>query len=151
MKRFLILLLTALSVVGASDAMAQKKSSTKTTAAAPASLGEPIKQIVEVNEVVISDIQKLEKSDPSVIYQVLKTRAFMGPALEFASNNSDYRLTTADKKALIESYNKVLDAMKPGLVKAGYNQTNVNKMISDVKSVVASEINKLVTLQGFYM
>lgn len=158
MKRILALLLTALMVIGASDAMAQKKSSTtrskskaKTTAEAPATLGEPIKQIIEENQGVISDIQKLERESPSVVYQVLKTRAFMGPAVQIASENSDYRLTNADKKALIQSFNQVLDATKPGLVKAGYKQANVNKMISDMKSVMASEINKLVILRGFYM
>ena len=154
MKKAVLFLLAAILTVGAFDAQAQKKKSAskaKTTAVAAKPDGEPIKQIIEKNDLVVKDIKTLEQTDPSLIYQVISTRAFLGPALEIASQNSSYQLTANDKKALIASFNKMLDAMKPGLVKAGNSQANVNKTINDLKTTLASQINKLVILQGFYM
>ena len=156
MKKAVLILLAAIITIAALDVQAQKKKPTSKTKAKTTTVvtnpdGEPIKQIIEQNEVLVNDIKELEETNPSVIYQVIATQAFLGPALDIASQNPSYQLTTNDKKALVASFNKMLDAMKPGLVKAGNSQTKVNKTIGDLKTILASQINKLVLLQGFYM
>lgn len=156
MKKVVLFILAAILTVGIFDVQAQKKKSTsktkaKTTTVAVNPDGEPIKQIIEQNDLLINDIKELETTNPSIIYQVLSTKAFLGPALDIASTNPSYQLTANDKKSLVASFNKLLDAMKPGLVKAGNTQAKVNKTIGDLKTTLASQINKLVILQGFYM
>lgn len=156
MKKVFVCLLAAILAIGVSDVQAQKKKSssrtkTQSTAVTAKPDGEPIKQIIEKNQEIIDEIKNLEGVDPSLIYQIISTQAFLGPALEIASQNPSYQLTANDKKALVASFNKLLDATKPGLVKAGNSQANVNKAIGDLKTTLASQINKLFILQGFYM
>lgn len=155
MRKAILFLLAAILTVGAFDLQAQKKRSTtktkaRTTVVATNPDGEPIKQILEQNELVVQDIKTLEETDPSLIYQVISTKAFLGPALDIASQYPSYKLTDNDKNALIASFNKMLDSMKPGLVKAGNSEAKVNKTIDDLKTTLATQIKKLVLLQGFY-
>ena len=150
MKKSVITLFSALLMFGAVNIEVQAQTSASKTSMSQTSLGEPIKEMITTNDVVIKDIKTLEDSNPSMVAQVIKTQAFMGPAAEIAAENGSYKLTSADKKALIESFNKVLDSTKPSLVKLGNTQAKVNKAVNDIKTKMAAEINKIVYLQDFY-
>lgn len=138
------------------DMNAQKKKSRSshrtTTAAAQQPVGEPVREIIDMNNQVVNDIKTaLNNYGPEVVSQIYQTRAYIGPATEIASKHSDYKLTAADKRALYSSFDKVVDAMKPGLIKAGNSSARVTKNLSDLKNVLHQQINKMTYLQGFYM
>ena len=130
-------------------AQSKKKSGKKTgTTVVKEKVGEPIQEIINQNDEIIASIDQL---DPSLVYQIINTQAFLGPAAQVAASNPNYQLTSADKQALKNSFTKMLDSMKPGLVKMGNTKAQVNKVIGDIQNELNKQINQLVTLKGFYM
>ena len=150
-KLILFIFICAIAIPGSSGINAQTKKKTGSkakTTIVKEEIGEPIQEILDKNAKMTEALGDIE---PSYVYQILNSQAFFGAAATVASSNPNYKLTGADKQALKDSFSKMFNAMKPGLVKYGYTQAKVNKLIDDLKTEVNKQINQLTTLRGFYM
>ena len=152
MKKFIVFLFISVMALPLSSgiyAQSKKKSATKAkTSVVKEQIGEPIQEILNQNDQITAS---LDEVDPSIVYQIIKTQAFLGPAAQVAASNPGYRLNGADKQALKNSFSKMLNAMKPGLVKNGNSQAQVNNLIEGIKTELNKSINQMTTLSGFYM